>query len=141
MDLVGLQPRTDLATRPETLGADPARSERSMFAGLLARAKTELGTPEARAREGAEQLVATALVLPVLKGLRESNGAAAPFAPSSGEKSFRAIADGALAERLVRRSDWALVDRIADTMLRRGAAGTGIAPGAGGAGVATGGAA
>lgn len=117
MQIDAMQPLGILA-RPLPADGAAAREERALFAGALARAKQTLGTPEARAREGAEQLVATALVMPVLKSLRESNGAAGVFAPSSGEKTFRAIADTALAERLVRRSDWALVDKIAASMSR-----------------------
>jgi Rod binding domain-containing protein len=96
-----------------------ASDSRDSFAQVIARASTGGGTPEARAREGAEQLVATALVQPVLKQLRESNQAVAPFAPSQGERSFRSLMDAALAQRMVRSQHWPLVDRLARGMLKK----------------------
>lgn len=97
---------------------DPRLDEQSMFAGVLARAK-DAGTPQARAREAAEQLVATALVLPALKGLRERANAAPPFAPGPAERTFGQLQDTTLAQRLVKASNWPLVDRLAQRVLER----------------------
>lgn len=93
--------------------------DQRLFSAALARA--EAGeTGEGEAREAAEQLVAASLVGPVLKSLRESTGAAGPFAPGSGERMFRELQDAVLAQRLVKSAQWPLVDTLAQRMLRRG---------------------
>lgn len=69
------------------------------------------------ARQVAEDFVAMAFVQPVLKQLRESNHAAAPFAPGKGEQQFRALMDADIARKVVRASDWPLVDRLAQRLL------------------------
>lgn len=77
------------------------------------------GRPEAaKAREAAEQLVATTLVLPVLKQLRESNNAAPPFAPTNAEKQFGALLDHRLAHDIVKGANFPMVDRLARDLLR-----------------------
>lgn len=73
-----------------------------------------------QAKDAAQKLVAAALVLPMLKQFREMNSAAPPFAPSQGEKSFRAFMDQELAGRLVSAGRWPLVDAVRDKLLRRG---------------------
>ena len=75
---------------------------------------------EDKARQAAEQLVATALVQPVLKKLRESSLAAPPFVPSGGERQFQSIADAATAQSIVRAGNFPLVDRITELTLQRG---------------------
>ncbi len=75
--------------------------------------------PEARARATAEDFVAVALVQPILKQLRESNQAAAPFAPGEVEKQFRGLADAQVARQVVKASSFPLVDRLAGDLLRR----------------------
>jgi Rod binding domain-containing protein len=72
---------------------------------------------EDRAREAAEQLVAQTFVLPMLKEMRQSNSAAPPFAPSQGEKQFRALMDAELAQRIVKASRFNLVQRLARDLL------------------------
>jgi hypothetical protein len=42
-------------------------------------------TPEQAARRSAEEFVASSLIVPVLKALREQNNAAPPFAPGDSE--------------------------------------------------------
>src|SRR5262249_14926397 len=76
----------------------PARQEQ--FSGIMTGAKAGAQTPQERARTAAEQLVATALVQPVLKQLRESNNAAPPFAPNQAERTFRSLFDAAIAQRM-----------------------------------------
>lgn len=78
--------------------------------------KTE--TPEAQAKDAAERFVATALVAPVLKELRETNNAAEPFAPTQGEKQFRSLLDQQVALNVVRGAQFPLVDRLAQHLLR-----------------------
>lgn len=98
-------------------------SEQASFASVLSRAGTQAGkeqSPQERARAGAEQLVATALVQPILKQLRESNQAQEPFKPNAAEKSFRGMMDAQLAQRMVTSKGWKLVDHVADSLLRKG---------------------
>lgn len=75
-------------------------------------------TPEARARTAAERFVAQAFLQPLLKELRASNQAPAPFAPGPGEKQFRSLMDQTLAEDLAKSARLPLVDRLARDLLR-----------------------
>jgi hypothetical protein len=91
-----------------------------VFSEILAQARTNPGdTPEMQARKAAEQLVSTALVQPIFKRLRDSNNAAAPFAPNQAERTFGAMRDAALAQRMVGSQRWALVDQLARRMLAK----------------------
>ena len=89
------------------------------FASILGRAKSAELTPEQRAREGAEQLVAVSLVQPILKQMRENTWAAAPFAPNQAERTFRGMMDSEFAQRLVKSGRWGLVDAVARRVLRQ----------------------
>tara|TARA_R110000782_G_scaffold13976_14_gene40993 strand:+ start:1470 stop:1862 length:393 start_codon:yes stop_codon:yes gene_type:complete len=77
-------------------------------------------TEEEKAREAAEMLVSTTLIVPVLKQLRESNNAAEPFAPTQGEKQFGALLDHRLAYDIVKASNFPMVDRLARDLLKSG---------------------
>ena len=96
----------------------PANSSTQEFEQVLGRFDVSQMDEKARARAGAEELLSVALVQPVLKSLRESNKTAAPFAPSQGERSFRAMMDASLAKNLVKSGNWGLVDRVAQALLR-----------------------
>jgi Rod binding domain-containing protein len=98
-------------------------NDQQSFSAVLSRAKPG-ETAEERARTGAEQLVSTALVQPVLKSLRESNNAAPPFAPNQAERSFRSLMDASLAQRMVHSQHWGLVDRLARSLLAKSGHGT-----------------
>ncbi|MFN0010749.1 MAG: hypothetical protein ACKVS8_03800 [Phycisphaerales bacterium] len=76
--------------------------------------------PMARARTAAQDFVAIAFVGPVLKGLRDANNAAPPFAPGPAEKQFGALMDQQMARQVVRASHFPLVDRVARDLLRTG---------------------
>ncbi len=78
-------------------------------------------TPD-EARRASEQLVALTFVQPVLREAREASRAAPPFAPTAIEKQFGPLMDQILSERIVRSSNWAIVERIARDMQRAGAA-------------------
>jgi Rod binding domain-containing protein len=108
----------DVARMGAPAGSGSLLSKQEQFSGLLARSKAAQ-TPEERARSAAEQLVATALVQPVLKQLRESNNAAPPFAPNQAERTFRGLFDAAIAQRMVHAQHWGLVDRLARGMLTK----------------------
>jgi Rod binding domain-containing protein len=75
---------------------------------------------EDKAREAAEDFVSQAFVQPMLKQLRESNDAWGPFAPGTGEKQMRSLADAQLARNLVKASNWPLVEQIRRNVMKQG---------------------
>ncbi|MFK7882592.1 MAG: hypothetical protein AB8F26_00225 [Phycisphaerales bacterium] len=77
-------------------------------------------TPEQRARDAAEKLVSTTLIEPILKEVRANNRAAAPFAPTQAEKQFGSLLDHRLANDIVASSNFPIVDRLAQDLLRSG---------------------
>ncbi len=108
--------RADLSAR------DASRlSDQQAFSAVLSRARgaEKQDDERGRARKAAEDFVAQALVEPVLKQMRETTQAAAPFAPNQAEKSFRTMMDSAMAQRIVKSGNWSLVDRVADRILAR----------------------
>ncbi len=74
---------------------------------------------KASPREAAQQFVAVALVQPILKQLRDANRTPAPFGPGQGEKMMGSLADAQVAQAMVRRADWAIVDRIERTLIEK----------------------
>ena len=66
--------------------ADDARES---FASILGRQRTTRQTPQAQARESAEQFVAIALIQPVLKQLRESSSKMLKMAVQQGRSKQR----------------------------------------------------
>jgi Rod binding domain-containing protein len=87
------------------------------YAGIMALATKAGQTREQKARDAAEQFVALTFVQPALKSLRETNQAAPPFAPSEGEKQFRALLDAEFARKIVHKAHFGLVDRLAHDLL------------------------
>lgn len=79
---------------------------------------SDTGAAKDPARAAAEDFVALTFVQPILKQLRESNQTAAPFAPGQAEKTFQGLADEEIARRIVRASQWGLVDRIASDLAK-----------------------
>ena len=95
------------------------RDDQELFASVLSRARRD-GPPQPdEVRKAAEDFVATALVQPVLKLLRESNQAAEPFKPNAAERSFRTMYDSALAARITRSGHWPLVERVIKQFMAR----------------------
>lgn len=104
-----------------TDGARDGRRDdaRTRFAEVLGeRVSRPDEAPETQARRAAESFVAMTFVQPLLTQLRETNNAAPPFAPTPGEKQFQGLADAELAQRIVSRANWPLVDRIAGDLLK-----------------------
>ncbi|MGD9692854.1 MAG: hypothetical protein AB7G17_05345 [Phycisphaerales bacterium] len=115
MNLSSVQSGIGLVSAGGASGLDPALlSGQQSFERILGR-KSEKEGPEA-AREAAEDFVSIALVLPVLKQMREMNQAAPPFAPGEGEKKFGALLDAEMAARLVRSTRFGIVDAVAERM-------------------------
>ncbi|MCW5776106.1 MAG: hypothetical protein KIS87_06685 [Phycisphaeraceae bacterium] len=114
--------------------ADPSLADaQRTFAESLSIAERRQDGKRASARETAEKLVAITFVEPVLKRLRESDGAAPPFGPGPGEKQFRALMDARVAHDIVRAARLPIVDRLARDLLR-GSVGAGGEPALRGAG-------
>ena len=102
------------------LGGRSLESQRS-FEDVLGVARgADRMEGEGRSREAAEKLVARALLEPLLARARESGWAAEPFAPTRAEKQFRGLVDARVAEEVVRRGNFEIVERIADTLERAG---------------------
>ena len=70
------------------------------------------GGSEDEARRGAEQLVASALVVPVLRMMRDASRVAGPFAPGDSERRFGPLLDQRLADGIVHSANFPLVERI-----------------------------
>lgn len=123
-EIAGLGPEGGLRPRSRL-------DDQAAFGEVLARARSERKAPEEEARGAAEQLVATAFIGPVFRGLRESNNAAAPFKPNAAERSFGQMLDTTLAQRMVSSARWGLVDSVAQKLLKKAAGGEGggAAPG------------
>lgn len=79
---------------------------------------------ESKIREAAESFVAVTFVQPVLKQMRATNNAAAPFAPNKAEQQFQSLMDAQISRHIVHKSNWPVVDRVAQQMLIK----AGLAP-------------
>jgi Rod binding domain-containing protein len=104
-------------------GAFPAgiRGLQESFASILARDPGKSRKkPEEQARDAAEKFVSISLVQPLLAQLRENSQAAPPFAPSNGEKQFRAMLDAHIAQEITHAARFPLVDGVARRLLRNG---------------------
>ncbi len=85
------------------------------FAESLQKAAQTHGRPAAR--EAATQLVASALLVPVLDALYERPLAEPPFAPTAAEKRFAPLLSQHLADRIIGAANFPLVDAILDRLL------------------------
>jgi Rod binding domain-containing protein len=114
--------RTIAPVLPDAVGSGALAERQKSFAGILSRAQSHPGakaaTSEVEARESAEQFVAITFLQPLLKQLRETNRASAPFALSAGEKQMQGMLDAHVSQQIVSSSSWPLVDRIASDMLK-----------------------
>jgi Rod binding domain-containing protein len=122
IDLSTPQPRADLLA-PEPRDLPGILAAQSSFSSILGRAGADPHrSPVDKAREAAEQFVAQTLILPMLKQFRDSDRTPPPFAPSQGEKQFRALMDAELAQRIAKAQRFPLVDRLAQDLLKKAAA-------------------
>ncbi|MEM7622068.1 MAG: hypothetical protein AAF235_02580 [Planctomycetota bacterium] len=119
--VAGIGPSFDARVR--TVTSSQTSQRQHDFAALLGREMTRPGAssanPEQRARTAAEDFVATSLVEPLLKSVREANQAPAPWGPSDVEKSFGGLMDADRARQIVRSSSFGIVDRLARDLLQR----------------------
>lgn len=118
---------TQLASRP-ALSSDDQKAFTQIMGREIEKIRGKVDP--AKVREAAENFVSIALVQPVFKQLRSTNNAAAPFAPTKAEQQFQSMIDARLAQRLVKSSNWPLVDRLAQDMLKKSQGGSAIPPAA-----------
>jgi len=72
------------------------------------------------ARSAAEEFVSLSLIQPILAQMRKSEWAAEPFSPGLTEQRFGPLLDGVISRRVVKASNFGLVDAVARHL--RGAA-------------------
>lgn len=123
--MIAATPATPLPLAPTSLAA-PASRRASDFDHVLGRARAAPAGDEAT--NAARDLVAITLVEPLLEQLRESSQAAPPFAPSRGEKQFRAMLDANLAREITGAARFPLVERLARDLRSRGSTDAPITP-------------
>lgn len=99
----------------------PSAQDQLDFAEVLGKQTgRHFGKPdEGKIREAAETFVAVALVQPVFKQLRAANRAAAPFGPNKAEQQFQSLVDAEVSRHMVHKSNWPIVDRVAQQMLKK----------------------
>jgi hypothetical protein len=90
-------------------GAEPSRG----FATELQAATDRIGS----ARQAAEQLVSTSLVLPILASMREGTFLSGPFKPGTMERRFGPMLDVHTAEAITSSSRFDLVDSVVDQLV------------------------
>ena len=108
--------------RPHQSAADDRRAGEGMFAATLAAevsrttndSRDEVEASKAEARQAANQLVASAFIIPMLSKLRETSLAEGPFAPGAAEKRFGPLLDEKFADRIVEASNFNIVEAIAE---------------------------
>ncbi len=92
----------------------------NMSDGSFYRALMNASTGERReaAESAAKQLVSSALVMPVLESMRESNfGEDGPFSPGMVEQRFAPMLDQQLADRITGAANFGLVQQIVERYL------------------------
>lgn len=93
--------------------ASTLSSNKQTFSNMLGKIQTPGSTSDpAKIREVAEKYVASSLVLPLLKQAREARDSTPPFGMTDAEKQMGSLMDSHLANDMVKRGNWAIVDRI-----------------------------
>jgi len=105
------------------MGSVMRRAQRS-FGSTLGAMTGKAGDP-ADTRTAAQEFVSIAFVEPVLRSLRESNHAPAPFGPTEAEKNFGPLLDAEISKQIVAHEHYGLVDAVARQLLNAGAASAG----------------
>ena len=95
-------------------GMGAARGSESFAKALQEEAKTH---GRSAARQAATELVAHALLVPVLDAMYERPLAEAPFAPTAAEKRFAPMLSQHMADRIIGAANFSLVDTILDRLL------------------------
>ncbi len=101
--------------RPGAAGGAGAAQGRESFALALQEEAQTHG--RSAARQAATELVASALLVPVLDAMYERPLAEPPFAPTAAEKRFAPMLSQHLADRIIGAANFPLVDTILDRLL------------------------
>ena len=124
MDLastLGTKLSTLRQAQPSRPNASTLSSNQQTFANMLGKVQTPHSTSDpAKIREVAEKYVAVALVLPLLKQAREARDSTPPFGMTDAEKQMGSLMDSHLATDMVKRGNWAIVDRITRNLIKAG---------------------
>lgn len=106
------------AERGESRELSPAERDK-LWKDRIERQREADADPErfARAQEGAEQLVASTFIVPILQQLRESSQAAPPFGPGMYEKRLGPMLDAQVADRIVSAQGLPIVEAVRNRML------------------------
>lgn len=108
-------------------GQAKTQAPQAAFATILSRlggqAERSIEDRQIKARQAAEEFVAIALVQPILAHLREyplvADEERGPLARGTGEKMMQPLWDAQAALDIVRASNWPMVDRLAQQLLRQ----------------------
>lgn len=106
--MAAMRPR--LAAEP--VASKPVAPKPGLDAGTERRIRERIGT-------SSRQLVAAALVSPILEEFRNSIGEGGMFGKSVAEKRLAPAIDPHIAESIVRRSDFAITRQVERSMLQR----------------------
>ena len=101
--------------RPGAAGGTGAAQGSESFALALQEEAQTHG--RSAARQAATELVASALLVPVLDAMYERPLAEPPFAPTAAEKRFAPMLSQHLADRIIGAANFPLVDTILDRLL------------------------
>ena len=111
----------------------PSMSQRAANAAVATRASADAfgnelrsakerdteNTLRTRITDTARQLVADALITPILAEFRAQRTEGGPFGVTEAEKRLAPLIDGRVADAMVRRSDLPLTRRVEASLLRR----------------------
>jgi hypothetical protein len=114
----------DPAVSAQASVAAPTRDAASFQALLTAAGRRQQAEP---AREAAQQMVASAFIMPVLAELRESPFLNGPFAPGAAERRFGPLLDQHVADRITASDRFPLIDQITEHLLAAEARSLGLA--------------
>lgn len=112
-------PYAAIASSTDTVSSTDIASSRGFLRPddrLAARARQ--GDTRGLALEAARTLVSEAFIKPVFAQLREGSLASEAFKPGVAEKRFRPLLDAALADAVVAKSGFGIVDAVADRFER-----------------------
>ena len=112
MNVSGLQ--SDSAVTAATAFA-PSTRDTSSFEALLTAAGRRQQAEQAR--EAAQQMVASAFIMPGLAELRESPFLTGPFAPGAAERRFGPLLDQHVADGITASHRFPLTDQITEHLL------------------------
>ena len=111
---------TETTVKPAPATEDQAGLLRRMAARLGADpADPQIGTAEGLARVGAERLISSAFLEPIIRDAREKSAPTGLFAPGTGEKRFGHLFDRAIADSIAASTEFTGVASMERRLLER----------------------